>query len=386
MPSNRYKALHMTRRVWPQLPLALVLVAAGLLNVFHGVHAGSLLDLETLGEPVSLGALGSVAQIILGAALACSGLGLLWRARVAWSFAVMLVLVTIAVNAAQGHFGGALIVPAVLLVLLVLTHRHFARHTLFGTSLVSVISVVAVTAYGTFGIYLLGDQFEPPIKSLVTALYFVVETLSTTGYGDFSPATELAQGFMISVWLIGLSVFATAVVSVLGPALTNRMSRLFTPGGERRMHKNHVIVVGSGAIAANTAQELVDRGIDFVQIVPDNKTPPLERYPVIHGDPSDDETLLNAGVERARMLIAAHEDDGENAFISLTAKNIAPAVKVLVVASSRRAIKRLQLAQADTVFAPTEAGSRLLANLIEGHRLPTEFSDFLTQGTADTAS
>ncbi|HET7369692.1 MAG TPA: ion channel, partial [Gammaproteobacteria bacterium] len=221
------------RLIWPQLPLALVLIAAGLINVLIGFQAGSFGGIERYGQQVSFGALGSAAQIILGAGLVFSGIGLLWRVRVAWSFAILLLLITIGVNVGQGHFGGALIVPVVVLLLLIVLQRHFWRRTLLGNSLVSVVSVVAVAAYGTFGIYLLGNQFEPPITSLMTALYFLVETLSTTGYGDYHPVTELAQGFMITVWLIGLSVFATAVVSVAGPALANRLSRIFTPGGER---------------------------------------------------------------------------------------------------------------------------------------------------------
>lgn len=370
------------RSIWPQLPLALVLVAAGLINVLMGFRAGSFAGIEALGQQVSFGALGSAAQVILGAGLVFSGLGLLWRVRVAWSFSILLLLITISVNVVQGHFGGALIVPAVVLLLLIGLQRHFWRRTLLGNSLVSVVSVVAVTAYGTFGIYLLGAQFEPPIKSLFTALYFLVETLSTTGYGDYHPVTPLAQGFIITVWLIGLSVFATAVVSVAGPALANRLSWIFTPGGERRMHKDHVILVGDGVIASNTAHELVDRGIEFVQLVAPHEQPPLPDEPVVYGDASDDKILTKAGIGKARMLIAAEDDDGENAFISLAAKDISPNLKVLVIASSRRAIRRLKLARADMVFAPTEVGSRLLANLVEGQDLPDEFNDLLTRGEA----
>ncbi|HET7674261.1 MAG TPA: NAD-binding protein, partial [Gammaproteobacteria bacterium] len=98
------------------------------------------------------------------------------------------------------------------------------------------------------------------------------------------------------------------------------------------------------------------------------------------GDASDDKVLLKAGIDKARMLIAAEEDDGENAFISLAAKDLQPELKVLVVASSQRSIRRLMLARADMVFAPAEVGSRLLANLVEGEELPEQFSDLLKRG------
>src|SRR5690625_4075986 len=205
MPSQR-PLVRLRRLTWPQLPLALVLIGAGAINVLGGFHAGNLFGFGELGRQVSLGALGSVTQIILGAALVLSGIGLLWRARAAWGFSILLLLITISVNLAQRNFGGSLILPLVVLVLLVTLQRYFQRRTLLGNSLVSIISVVAVSAYGTFGIYLLGHQFEPRIDSLLTAFYFLVETLSTTGYGDFHPVTPMAQGFMITVWVIGLSV------------------------------------------------------------------------------------------------------------------------------------------------------------------------------------
>ena len=77
------------------------------------------------------------------------------------------------------------------------------------------------------------------------------------------------------------------------------------------------------------------------------------------------------------MVIAAREDDGENAFISLVAKDLNPQVQVLALASSAGAIGRLKLAQADLVFAPSAVGGRLLVNLVEGNNISPEFQDLL---------
>lgn len=375
------------RLLWPQVPLALFLVAAGAVNVLAGFRAQDFLDLASgalpqFSDQVSLGVLGSGAQIIFGGGLIFTGIGLFWRMRVAWTFAVLLLLITIGINLVKGHFGGALILPGIVLLALIVLQRHFWRRTLLGNSLVSIVSIFAVVAYGTLGMYLLGDQFDPRIASLMSALYFLVETLSTTGYGDYHPVTELAQGFLITVWVFGLGVFGTAIVSVAGPAFATHLNRFFAPGGAPRMEKDHVILVGGGNIASNTAHELARRGIAFVQLVGQDDDPPLPDQPVIRGDTSDDKILLKAGIDKARMLIAAEDDDGENAFISLAAKDINPALNVLIVASSQRSIRRLMLARADMVFAPAEVGSRLLANLVEGEELPAQFLDLLKRGKA----
>lgn len=361
------------------------MVAAGAMNVLSGFRTSSGLHLTTgalpeLSQQVSLGTLSSGAQIVFGSGLVAIGIGLFWRVRIAWTFAVLLLLITIGINLAKAHYGPALILPGGVLLALLVYQSHFQRRTLLGNSLMSLVGVFSVLAYGTFGLYLLGDQFEPRIATPLSALYFLIETLSTTGYGDYHPVTELAQGFLITVWVFGLGVFATALASIAGSALAGHLSHLITPGGRRRMEKNHVILVGCGLIASNTARELLRRGISFVQLVGTDEQPPLPDQPAVRGDTSDDKVLHKAGIENARLLITADDDDGENAFICLAAKDINPNLKVLAVASSRRAIRRLKLAHADTVFAPIEVGTRLLANLVEGEELPAQYRDLLGEG------
>ncbi|MGH8128400.1 MAG: NAD-binding protein [Gammaproteobacteria bacterium] len=369
------------RQLFPQVPLGLFLILGGAVNILVGSHANVFSDLtQTVSQAsvgVSLTALGGGAQIILGAGLVLSGVGLFWRIRVAWSFACLLLLITVGVNVLRAHFGFALIVPGMAFLLLAFFHRDFDRQTLFGSVLVSFVGIAAVLAYGTFGSYLLGDQFAPKIHDLISALYYTVVTLSTVGYGDIHPTTVAAQGYVITMIVFGLSVFASTIFSVLGPALSHRFEQLLKPSRGHTMKRDHVIIVGAGVIARNTASELVRRHIPFVQVVPTDKLPPLDDQPVVTGDVGDDQVLKQAGIAQANMLIAAQDDDNENAYTSLAAKDLNPELRVLAVASSRRAIRRLKLARADLVFAPAEVGSRLLANLIEGETLPEAFRDLL---------
>lgn len=362
------------------------MIVAGTVNIVAGIWTNTSpitasRQLSGLDEPVSFAVLGSGAQIIFAAGLIATGIGLFWRLRIAWTFAVLLLVITIGINITKAHFGGALLLPGGVLLALMILQHHFQHGTVLGNSLMSLVGVFAVLAYGTLGLYLLGHQFDPPITTLVAALYFLVETLSTTGYGDYHPTTTLAQGFLITVWIFGLGVFATAFASIASSALTTHLTRLVTPGGMRRMEKNHVILVGHGLIAGNTANELRQRGISFIQLVEPGQEPPLSDHPVVVGDSSDDKVLHKAGISRARMLIAADDDDGENAFVCLAAKAIKSELKVLVAASSQQSIRRLKLARADIVFAPVQVGTRLLANLVEGDEMPAPFLDLLDQDT-----
>jgi voltage-gated potassium channel len=372
------------RWLWPQAPLALFLIAAGALNVLAGLHSdmlahwfgnGATTGITTLSGQGSLLALGSGVQVILGAGMVLSGLGLFWKLRVAWIFALGLLGIAIAVNVGKMHFGGSMIIPCIAFVLLAVAGRYFDRSTAAGATLISGVGFLAVLAYGTFGIYLLGDQFDPHITSPLTALYFTVETLSTTGYGDYHPTTLFAQAYMITLWVVGLSVFATALFSVLGPALAGHFDRLFNPRRGRSMPKNHIIIVGAGAMARNTAEELARRSVDFVQVIGNGMEPAVPDRPFVTGEVSADHVLEEAGIAHARMLIAAAEADDENAFVVLAAKDLNPKLQVIAVATNVQAIRRLKLAHADMAFAPADVGSRLLAGVVEGEALPPAFRE-----------
>jgi len=214
------------------------------------------------------------------------------------------------------------------------------------------------------------------IQNWTDAFYYTVVTLSTVGYGDIVPATPASRWFAMSLLVIGLGVFASAIASALGPKISGELNRLFNPKEKKMEAKNHVILVGEGAIARNTAEELKQRGVHFIQIVAAKEESEMSPH-VIEGDATNDAVLRQACIQNARMVIAAREDDGENAFIALGAKDLNPDVRVLAVASSALSIRRLKLARADLVFSPAAVGSRLLADLVEGNQILPAFQDLL---------
>ena len=284
----------------------------------------------------------------------------------------------VGVDVARGAWGLSLALEVLLLVSFVVAKPHFRRRTAIANVLYSLSGVLAVLAYGIFGSFLLGGGFSPQIHDYGTATYFTVVTLSTVGYGDIVPKTPEARWFVVSLLVIGLGVFASAIASTLGPKISGELQRLFNPKAKKVEHKDHVILVGEGAIALNTATELKERRVPFVQIVSSRLEGTAdETHAVVEGDASDDQVLRKAGIATARMVIAARDDDGENAFISLVAKDLNPEVKTLAVASSAMSIRRLKLARADLVFSPAAVGSRLMADLVEGNQISAAFQDLL---------
>lgn len=365
--------------LWPRVPLAAVLALIGLLNVFDGLSL-PMTAFQRVGPlgglAESLSALGGSAQIILGLMLGLAGIGLLWRLVSAWTLSVLLLVVTVVVNVVQHNWGLSLALQVILLSVIFWTKRYFTRRTILASILFSVSGILAVLAYGVIGTFLLRTGFKPPIQDWSNAFYFTIVTLSTVGYGDIVPVTPEARWFVISLLVIGLGVFASAIASALGPKISGELNRLFKPKEKNMELKNHIILVGQGIIARNTAEELKQRGVPFVQIV-SSKEGTVSPDSLLEGDAMDDAVLVNAGIQHARMVIAAREDDGENAFIALGAKDLNSEVKVLAVASSALSMRRLKLARADLVFSPAAVGSRLLADLVEGGQISPQFQDLL---------
>jgi voltage-gated potassium channel len=366
--------------LWPHFPLGFAVALVGTLNILDGLRLPldilrRIGPLNGLGE--SLSALGGTIQVILGLMLVLTGLGLLRRMVSAWTMSILLLTLAVGVNVARELWGMTLDLQVLLLAALFWAKGHFVHRTILANIVFSLSGAFAILAYGVVGGYLLGKGFRPPIQDLNTAFYFTITTLSTVGFGDIVPVTTEARWFVVSLLVIGLGVFASVIASAIGPKIRGEFNRLLKPKQRAMEFKDHVILVGEGIIARNTAEELKKRGVTYVQIVASKTGTVVPADGIIEGDATSDVVLQQAGIQHARMVVAAREDDGENAFIALGSKDLNPNVRVLAVASSALSIRRLKLARADLVFSPAAVGSRMLADLVEGQQMLPEFQDLL---------
>jgi voltage-gated potassium channel len=183
---------------WPHWPVAAAIVAGGVLNIlrsFKSEHLPFSQISPFMGLEKSLAILGSSTQAILGVGLVLVGFGLFRRLNTAWSFSVILLLITLGVNLVQQHWGAWIIYPGGMLLVMIPLKRYFNRQTKLANYTISLTGVFSILAYGTFGSYLLGNGFNPTVHDLTTSFYFTIITLSTVGYGDISPITPETRLF-----------------------------------------------------------------------------------------------------------------------------------------------------------------------------------------------
>lgn len=365
----------------PHVPLAILVGATGLLQIL--LTSGSLKRLlAARGHPiVSLaGGLGipeirGAPQEAIGGLLVIVGIGLLWRSRLAWVIAFLLGLATVGLELSPISTASRPIevFSVVLLLLLFLSRQSFTRVTLATATLFALMGVLATLGYGVVGSYVLGSDFSPNITNFVDAVYFTVVTMATVGYGDITPRTADARIFTISLIVLGLAVFATALPAIVAPLIDKRMMNFLQPRRRKMKRASHVIVVGDGPLARDAVRALAARGLQTTAILsekPDAEAAQPGDFVV--GDGSDTETLRQIDATEARAILALSEDDSYNAFVVLAAKEVSPNVRTVAAVSDTRNTGRVARTRPDVMLTLPQLGGELLAMALSGEEIKAD--------------
>ncbi len=224
-----------------------------------------------------------------------------------------------------------------------------------------VAILVVILAIGTVG-YMVIERWP-----FLDALYMTVTTITTVGFREVQPLDAKGRVFTICLVLFGVGTafyLLTTFVALLiegdlsaAVGMTRMKSRIGQLSG-------HHILCGYGRVGEEIARELVSREIAFVVV--ENSEEAIARatqagHLLIEGDAASDEVLLEAGVKRARTLLAASDSDSGNTYITLTAKALNPRIFVVARAARRESEARVRRAGADRVISPYALSGRRMA-------------------------
>ncbi|HZD01281.1 MAG TPA: potassium channel protein [Actinomycetes bacterium] len=237
--------------------------------------------------------------------------------------------------------------------------------------------LVAVTVYGVAGYRVLEGW------SLLDALYMTVITLSTAGFREVHPLSVRGQAFTISLILGGVAALFVSLGVVTELVVSGTLARVLK---RRRMDirisrlDRHYVICAYGRVGRSVAEELARQGLPFVVIEP------LERLiaaledqdaPYIAGDPTAEEVLYRAGIERAQSLVCAVDSDAANVYITLTARALNPNLVIVARASDPSSVDKLLRAGADQVVSPYALSGRRMAFLAQ-HPAVVDFLDLMS--------
>jgi len=241
-------------------------------------------------------------------------------------------------------------------------------------------AMVVVFAGGTYGFMALLHE------SWHEALYRTIVTASLTGL-DSTPHGLGAELLTIAIVISGVAIFGYFAAQIFDSIAHSVLGGAWREKKRRKMIdelRDHIIVCGYGRVGRRAGDELREAGVAYVVL--DFSEEALEHarehdVPFVDGSGSEDEDLVKAGIDRARGILVASDDDGDNLYITLSVKARRPDMTVIARGSSEEAERKLKLAGADRVVTPYTTAGRVMAQLMIKPQV-TSFVNAMTSSEA----
>lgn len=223
--------------------------------------------------------------------------------------------------------------------------------------------IFIVIAFGTAGYQLIEGW------NFLDALYMTIITLTTVGYREVHELSSRGMIFTIVLLMVGVGTFLYALSAGAKIILEGELQELF---GRKRLEKKikelkgHYIVCGYGRMGKIICRELKSKNVPFVAIERNgdflnNRSDELLG---ISGDATNDDTLMEAGIERAKGLISVLPNDALNLYVVLSARELNPNLHIVARAGEEGSENKLLRAGADKVVSPYNIGGLRIAHTI----------------------
>lgn len=218
------------------------------------------------------------------------------------------------------------------------------------------------------------------------ALYYTTVTLSTTGYGDITPASDsarLVNALVITPARIG---FLVLLIGTTLEVLATQGREMFRVARWRKKMDEHVVVIGYGTKGRSAADTLARNGTDKKAIVVVDPRPSAREeanadgLAVIAGDATRRDVLRRARVHLANQVIITTDHDAATMMATLTVRELNPDAYIVAAVREHDNVPLLRQSGADSVVTSSEAVGRLLGLSSLSPTLGEVMEDLLTYG------
>jgi voltage-gated potassium channel len=200
------------------------------------------------------------------------------------------------------------------------------------------------------------------------AFRWALDTAATVG-GFSQPRTTIGQIVHVGLIVVGVGTLFYALATVAEFFAAGHLGELLAAQRMQRMIDSltdHHIVCGYGRVGRQVVRDLHAARAKFVVVDANTDNRHLAEatdITFIEGDAADDAVLVQAGIERARSIIACADSDTENVFITLTARELRADIAIVARAGIEDTEKKLKRAGADRVISPYKASGTEMARL-----------------------
>jgi len=222
---------------------------------------------------------------------------------------------------------------------------------------------------------------------LLDAFYYATVTLSTTGYGDITPVSDAARFTNIFVITPLRVLFLIILVGTTLEVLTERTRDEWRLNRWRSTLREHTVVVGFGTKGRSAVQTVCATGLKKEQVVvvdPSSKVidaATAEGFAGVIGDATRSDVLKRAEVHRARQIIIATQRDDTAVLVTLTARQLNRAAKIVAAVREEENAPLLKQSGADAVITSASAAGRLLGLSVLSPVAGMVLEDLIQQGT-----
>lgn len=224
-----------------------------------------------------------------------------------------------------------------------------------------ILFIIIVIAAGTIGYMFLAH------KGFLDSLYMTVISITTVGYKEIFDLNPQLQIFTILLILAGVAVIFYGLSILMQMVVEGQILKIL---GRKKMEKelkklkDHYILAGYGRVGKIVYSEFKKLGQTAVVIENDPEMlDEINKEGILHvaGNSTEDEILIAAGIEKARGLVSAIPSEADNVYLTLSARQLNPAIKIIARSDNEGAIKKLYRAGANRVICPHRLGGMRMA-------------------------
>ncbi|MCX6166187.1 MAG: potassium channel protein [Ignavibacteriae bacterium] len=225
--------------------------------------------------------------------------------------------------------------------------------------------------------------------TLLEAFYMCIITISTVGFQEIHPFSNAGRIFTSILIISSIGIYFYGITAVAKFIIEGEFRKFFKHYNvNKKIEKleNHVIICGYGRTGRQICLELQDDNIPFIVIESrENVIEYIKEENNIlfyDGDATEEETLLLAGIKKAKAIITTLPEDPDNVYVVLTARELNPDITIISRASIESSESKLKRAGADNVIMPEKIGGAHMAALVTKPYI-TEFIANLTGQGSD---
>jgi len=243
---------------------------------------------------------------------------------------------------------------------------------------IAAMMILGTIVFGVLGFMVIEGY------SFSESFYTTIIILSTVGLGVVHTLSDTGRWFVACLIIVSIGIFAYGISQITSYIMEGEIQRYLKYKKTLKMInkiQNHVIVCGFGRNGKQACQQLKADNQSFVVIENSekafNEIRDEDGYLVIYGDATRDETLIEAGIEKASALITTLPSDAANVFVVLTARELRSDIKIISRASESSSEGKLRRAGANNVIMPDKIGGSHMATLVTRPDV-IEFIDHIT--------